>query len=98
MPHNISLNNITPMTAPAQQELSDISLLTTASVLPRVETQPKMSEPALPQTLSLTDSCLENEETSSNQQSEVKKEQAEKRKKSIRNLTNTVTIQKRKAT
>ncbi|GHW91321.1 lipoprotein VsaC [Vibrio cholerae] len=81
MPHNISLNNITPMTAPAQQELSDISLLTTASVLPRVETQPKMSEPALPQTLSLTDSCLENEETSSNQQSEVKKEQAEKKKK-----------------
>uniref|UniRef100_UPI003F582E96 hypothetical protein n=1 Tax=Vibrio cholerae TaxID=666 RepID=UPI003F582E96 len=40
-----------------------------------------MSEPALPQTLSLTDSCLENEETSSNQQSEVKKEQAEKKKK-----------------
>ncbi|EOX4182440.1 hypothetical protein ACPF3T_003214 [Vibrio cholerae] len=81
MPHNISLNNITPMTAPAQQELSDISLQTTASVLPRVETQPNMSEPALPQTLSLTDSCLENEETSSNQQSEVKKEQAEKKKK-----------------
>ncbi|HDZ9326026.1 TPA: hypothetical protein RUZ36_003854, partial [Vibrio cholerae] len=81
MPHNISLNNITPMTAPVQQELSDISLLTTASVLPRVETQPKMSEPALPQTLSLTDSCLKNEETSSNQQSEVKKEQAEKKKK-----------------
>lgn len=50
MPHNISLNNITPMTAPAQQELSDISLQTTASVLPRVETQPNMSEPALPQT------------------------------------------------
>ncbi|WP_069212909.1 hypothetical protein [Vibrio cholerae] len=81
MPHNISLNNITPMTAPAQQELSDISLQTTASVLPRVETQPNMSEPVLPQTLSLTDSCLENEETSSNQQSEVKKEQAEKKKK-----------------
>lgn len=81
MPHNISLNNITPMTAPAQQELSDISLQTTASVLPRVETQPNMSEPALPQTLSLTDSCLENEETSSNQLSEVKKEQAEKKKK-----------------
>ncbi|OEC28411.1 hypothetical protein [Vibrio cholerae] len=81
MPHNISLNNITPMTAPAQQELSDISLQTTASVLPRVETQPNMSEPALPQTLSLTDSCLENEETSSNQQSEVKNEQAEKKKK-----------------
>ncbi|EGR4432702.1 hypothetical protein DDM83_15055 [Vibrio cholerae] len=81
MPHNISLNNITPMTTPAQQELSDISLQTTASVLPRVETQPNMSEPALPQTLSLTDSCLENEETSSNQQSEVKKEQAEKKKK-----------------
>ncbi|EKF9748195.1 hypothetical protein O1D20_001952 [Vibrio cholerae] len=81
MPHNISLNNITPMTAPAQQELSDISLQTTASVLPRVETQPNMSEPALPQTLSLTDSCLENEETSSNQQSKVKKEQAEKKKK-----------------
>ncbi|EGR2040882.1 hypothetical protein D0B83_18010, partial [Vibrio cholerae] len=81
MSHNISLNNITPMAAPAQQELSDISFQATASVLPLVETQPNMSEPALPQILSLTDSCIENEEASSNQQSEVKKDQAEKKKK-----------------
>ncbi|EDM61418.1 conserved hypothetical protein [Vibrio parahaemolyticus AQ3810] len=80
MAYNISLNNITTTTAPVQQELSGISLQTSASALPRVDIQPNVNEHQLPQALSPSDSCLENEESSS-QQPEVKKEQAEKKKK-----------------
>ncbi|TXM30300.1 hypothetical protein [Vibrio parahaemolyticus] len=81
MAYNISLNNITTTTAPAQQELSGISLQTSASALPRVDIQPNVNEQQLPQALSPSDSCLENEESSSPQQSEVKKEQVDKKKK-----------------
>nr|ELA9417312.1 hypothetical protein [Vibrio parahaemolyticus] len=81
MAYNISLNNITTTTAPAQQELSGISLQTSASALPRVDIQPNVNEQQLPQALSPSDSCLENEESSSPQQSEVKKEQVNKKKK-----------------
>ena len=83
MAYNISLNNITTTTAPVQQELSGISLQTSASALPRVDIQPNVNEHQLPQALSPSDSCLENEESSS-QQPEVKKEQAEKKKKALK--------------
>ncbi|HHJ3243463.1 TPA: hypothetical protein ACQJOV_004608, partial [Vibrio parahaemolyticus] len=81
MVSNISLNNITTTTAPAQQELSGISLRTSASALPRVDIQPNVNEQQLPQALSPSDSCLESDESSSSQKSEVKKEQVDKKKK-----------------
>lgn len=82
MVSNISLNNITTTTAPAQQELSGISLRTSASALPRVDIQPNVNEQQLPQALSPSDSCLESDESSSSQKSEVKKEQVDKKEKS----------------
>ncbi|ARR51740.1 hypothetical protein ETN89_20990 (plasmid) [Photobacterium damselae subsp. damselae] len=81
MPHNISLNNTAPITASIEQGGSDIFLQTTVSTLPRVSTPANIIESAFPQALSVSDSCIENEESSSIQQLDVKKNQAEKRKK-----------------
>ncbi|WP_154124142.1 hypothetical protein [Grimontia hollisae] len=82
MPHNISLNHTAPISAPdSRQELSGISVATAASALSRVDSQRSTGELELPQGVSASDSCLESEDTSRAEQSEVKSDQAEKKKK-----------------